>query len=371
MSAETLFVLGQGGLVSAILTWGLRVLPRENMQILATVPLRRIDGNLWRGVNLTWYGVMQMTGMVLAVALALVLAGAAGVPAHALVLVLGAMLAVALPAAGLVARLVERRRGTYTVGGAVFVAALFLPWTALGVDVLLGRDDAVPLISAIAVAYPLGEGIGRLACISFGCCYGRRLDDCGPGVKALFGWWPTVVLGGTRKAAYAGHCEGIPLLPIPAMSAVVLSAASLASGTLFLGGDFRAAGTLSLCVAFSWRFFSEFLRADYRGKGRLSAYQWMALACLLYVVPALALISPCARPPDIRLGLVLLSSPLALLALAALGVMVFVYLGVSKVTTATIRVDVLGDNLGDGTIHQRDNASLNRPMHITGCPSTM
>jgi hypothetical protein len=69
-------------LVSAILAWGLRVLPRENMQILATIPLRRIDGDLWRGVNLTWYGVMQMAGMVLAVALALVLATAARVPTH-------------------------------------------------------------------------------------------------------------------------------------------------------------------------------------------------------------------------------------------------------------------------------------------------
>ena len=128
---------------------------------------------------------MQMTGMVLAIALALVLAGAARVPAHALVLVIGVLLAVALPAAGLVARVVERRRGTCTVAGAVFAAALFLPWTTLGVDVLLGSDHAVPVISAIAVAYPIGEGIGRLACISFGCCYGRRVDDCGPWVRTL------------------------------------------------------------------------------------------------------------------------------------------------------------------------------------------
>ena len=340
MSANALFVLGLVAVVSAILAWGLRVLPRENMQILATIPLRRIDGDLWRGVNLTWYGVMQMAGMVIAVALALVLAGAARVPVQVLSLVIGVMLAVALPAAGLVARVVERRRGTYTVAGAVFAAALFLPWTTLGLDMLLGTDHAVTVISAIAVAYPLGEGIGRLACISFGCCYGRRLDDCGPGLRALFASRAAVIVGRTRKASYAGQCEGLPLLPAPAMSALVLSAASLAGVPLFLNGNFRAACMVSLCVAFSWRFASEFLRADYRGKGRLSAYQWMALACLLYVVPALGLFSSSRRLPDIQHGLVLLSSPLTLLTLAALGVLVFGYLGVSKMTTATVRLGV-------------------------------
>jgi prolipoprotein diacylglyceryltransferase len=330
MTDNALFVLGLVALVSVILAWGLRVLPRENMQILATIPLRRIEGNLWRGVNLTWYGVTQMTGMVLAIALALVLAGAARVPTHVLVLVIGVMLAVALPAAGLVARLVERRRGTFTMGGAVFAAALFLPWTTLALDVAFGSDHAVPIISALAVAYPLGEGIGRLACISFGCCYGRRMDDCGPWLHALFGWWPAVVVGTTRKAAYDGQCEGVPLVPAPALSALVLSSASLGV-SLFLDGDFRAAAVLSLSVAFLWRFASEFLRADdrgngrgkRRGKGRLTAYQWMALACLVYVVSALGSLSTPVRQPDIHQGLALLASPLTLLALAALGVVVF------------------------------------------------
>jgi len=350
MSPNMVFVVGLVVLVSAILTWGLRVLPRENMQILATIPLRRIDGDLWRGVNLTWYGVMQMTGMVLAIALALVLATAAGVPTQALVLVIGVMLAVALPAAGIVARLVERRRGTFTVGGAVFAAALFLPWTALALDLLTRGDHALPIISAIAVAYPLGEGIGRLACVSFGCCYGRRLEDCGPGLQALFRRRPAVVVGATRKAVYDGRCEGVPLVPAPALSALVLSFAGLIGVPLFLDGDFRAAAVLSLSVAFLWRFASEFLRADdrggRRGKRRLSAYQWMALASLVYVVSAVGLgsavglLSSPVRRPGILDGLALLASPFTLLALAAIGVAVFAYLGVSKVTTATLRLGV-------------------------------
>jgi hypothetical protein len=120
----------------------------------------------------------------------------------------------------------------------------------------------------------------------------------------------------------------------------VLSFAGLAGVPLFLDGDFRAAAGLSLGLAFLWRFASEFLRADYRGKGRLSAYQWMAFACLAYVVSALGLLSVPMRWPDIHRGLTLLTSPFTMLALAAIGVVVFIYLGVSKMTTATVRLGV-------------------------------
>ena len=133
-------------------------------------------------------------------------------------------------------------------------------------------------------------------------------------------------------------------MPAPALSALVLSAAGLAGVPLFLDGNFRAAAALALSVAFLWRFACEFLRADDRGKGRgqgrLSAYQWMALACLVYVVSAMGLLSAPTRRPDIHQGLALLVSPFTMLALAAIGVVVFVYLGVSKMTTATIRLGV-------------------------------
>jgi hypothetical protein len=66
----------------------------------------------------------------------------------------------------------------------------------------------------------------------------------------------------------------------------------------------------------------------------------MALACLAYIVSALGWLSAPTRRPDIHHGLSLLGSPFAVLALAALGVLVFVYLGVSKMTTATVRLGV-------------------------------
>ena len=340
MTANLKFTLVLVVIDAVILAWGLRVLPREHMQILASIPRQRKEDGEWQGLNLTWYGALQAVSMTSAIVLALLLAGAARVPFLSIVFTLGVELAAALPAAGLVARLVERQRGTFTVGGAVFVSTLLAPWAAFLGDLVLGGDNALPAVAALAVAYPFGEGMGRLACISFGCCYGRRLADCGPRVRALFGSRPAVVVGPTRKAAYAGHCEGESLVPAPALSAMTLSAAGLGGVPLYLAGHFRAAVALSLGVAFAWRFASEFLRADYRGEGQLSAYQWMALACLAYTLAGLPLIASSVRSPDIRLGLPVLGSPVVMVALAILGVIVFLYFGVSRVTAASIRLEV-------------------------------
>jgi prolipoprotein diacylglyceryltransferase len=327
-------------MVAAILVFGLRILPRENMQILASVPIRRRPDGLWQGINLTWYGAMQMVAMICAVALALILAGSAAVPMRKVVFLLGVLLAAALPAARLVALIVERRSGTFTVGGAVFAATVLLPWVAQLGDALFGGVQSFPAVAALAVAYPVGEGIGRLACISFGCCYGRRLDQSPSWLRGLFGRKPAIVVGPTRKAAYAGHCDGLPLLPVPALSACVLSAVGVISVPIFLSGHFRAAALLSLGVAFVWRFASEFLRADYRGEGRLSVYQWMALACLAYAIPVVTLLAAGDSVPDIHRGLNIFASPLVWLALAGLGATVFFYLGISKMTTAIIELKV-------------------------------
>jgi prolipoprotein diacylglyceryltransferase len=326
--------------VTALVVFGLRVLPRENMQILATIPLRRRADGLWQGKNLTWYGLMQAVAMVFAVGLDLMLSSAAGVPIEETALVTGVMIAVALPAARGVAALVERRQGTFTVGGAIFVATLAMPWTALAADAYFASTHALSIVAAAASAYAVGEGIGRLACISFGCCYGRRLSDSPRWLRRLFEHAPAVVVGRTRKAAYASGCEGVPLLPVPAMSTVVLSLAGVVASLLFLAGHLRASALTALGVAFTWRFASEFVRADYRGKGRFSSYQWMALLCLLYATPAALGLRAEEAVADVRLCVPLLGSPILWAALAGLGLAVFAFLGISTVTTATVELGV-------------------------------
>jgi prolipoprotein diacylglyceryltransferase len=344
MSANLRFSLALAALVGTILLFGLRILPRENMQILASVPVRRRSDGRWLGVNLTWYGVMQMTAVVVATALAVVLAVSAGVAGRTIGLALALVLAVGLPAARLLARIVEGKRDTFTVGGAVCAVTLLLPWAAWAVD---GRHGGhvLAIMTAVAVAYPVGEGIGRLACVSFGCCYGRRVDQSAPWLRRLFAGRAAVVVGPTRKAAYAGNCAGVPLLPVPALSACVLSAGGALAVPFFLAGHIRTAGLLVVAIVFPWRVVSEFLRADYRGaqRSRLSAYQWMALLSLAYALPVLAVLPAELAVPDVGRGLSAMGSPLAWLALAGLGTVVFAYLGVSKKTTAIIDLGVKED----------------------------
>jgi len=340
MTANQTFGLLLTVAVAAIVVFGLRVLPRENMQILATIPIRRRADGLWQGKNLTWYGLMQAVAMVFAVALDLVLTCAARVPMRETAVVVGVMVAVALPAARGVAALVERRRGTFTVGGAIFVATLAMPWTALAADAYFGAKHALSIVAAAASAYAVGEGIGRLACVSFGCCYGRKLSDSPACLRRLFASRPAVVVGSTRKAAYASGCEGVPLLPVPAMSAVVLSLAGVVASLLFLAGHLRASALTALGVAFTWRFASEFVRADYRGKGKLSAYQWMALVCLFYATPVVLGLSGETAGADVWLCIPLLGSLLLWAGLGGLGLLVFGFLGISTVTTATVELSV-------------------------------
>ena len=347
MSANECFGLGASAAILALLAFGLKVLPRENMQVLATIPTRRRADGRWQGVNLTWYGVMQAVAMVVAVTLALALALAVQVPLAEMVLILLVLLAAALPSARIVARVVEKRSGTFTVGGAIFVATMLLPPVALAADACFGTDRALAILAALAVAYAVGEGIGRLACISFGCCYGRRLDSCPPWLRGIFDGRAVIVVGPTRKAAYAGHCEGVPLLPVPACSACLLSSAGIVGVLLYLGGSLRAAALVSLGVAFLWRFASEFLRADDRGTGSLTAYQCMALVCLGFVIPCILLLPGPGSAPEIHRAAWLASAPSAWLALFGLGAAVFAYLGVSTVTASAIELTVC-HQVGDG-----------------------
>lgn len=342
MIANLCFSLALVAAIAAVLLVGLRVLPRENMQILASIPVRRRPDGLWQGINLTWYGVMQMTAAVVGVSVALILAVSAGAPAGGVALVIAVLLAVGLPAARLLAFLVEGKRGTFTVGGAVFAVAVLLPWVAKAADMVFGGRYALAIVSAVAVAYPIGEGIGRLACVSFGCCYGRPIDGAAPWLRRLFAARPAVIVGPTRKAAYAGRCAGVPLIPVPALSACVLSFAGVVAVPLFLAGSLRAAAVVALAIAFPWRFASEFLRADYRGgkHSRLSAYQWMAVFSAAYSVPVLAMLPAGRHLPTVGRGLALVTSPLFWVALVGLGGIVFAYLGVSEITTAVIELKV-------------------------------
>jgi prolipoprotein diacylglyceryltransferase len=336
--------------LAVLFAWSFRHLPGERWQVLAALPRQREAGGAWRGVNLTYYGLFNSLGVAAAVTVAVFLAGTAGLPLAHLACGLLAILAVCVPASRIANRIVEGHWHGFTIGGASFIGMVVGPWLVWGVSRLTtpgdGATTALYVLGALSPAYALGEGIGRLACISFGCCYGRPLTDCPAWLRKLFRRWAFVFEGRLKKASYAHGFEGQRLIPVQAMTAILSSAAGLVGFALFLCGRPVPAYVLPIVATQVWRFVSEFLRADYRRPGRVTAYQWMALAGAACTVMFGLLWPGSPRPaPDVARGLALLWTPGAILLIQIIAGFVFVHMGVSTVTTSHVAFDLRQDRL--------------------------
>src|SRR5208337_3871235 len=248
------------------------------------------------------------TGTAFGFTMTLLLLASVGIPVSITVLLAIVLLGVCVPASRLIAGLVEHKRNTFTIAGAAFVAGLIVPWLVLALQPfaakLVHREIAVlPILAAIAISYALGESIGRLACLSFGCCYGMPLRDAKPALARLFQKHNLVIHGSTKKAAYASGLAGEPLIPVQAITSAVFATAGLAGLVLFLLRDFRLAALIPVIASWGWRACSEWLRADYRGGSRISVYQVMAILSVLYLSIFLVLLpSSPAITPDLSVA---------------------------------------------------------------------
>jgi hypothetical protein len=202
------------------------------------------------------------------------------------------------------------------------------------------------VLATISIAYAMGEGVGRLACISFGCCYGKPLAESHPLLQKVFSRWNFIFAGETKKIAYAHGLNGRKVIPIQGVTALLYSAVSLSAILLFLKGWFDAAFLLSLSVTQVWRVVSEFFRADYRGGGSISAYQVMAFLSIAYgFLLAAILPSPPVQSMDLWSGLHSLFSPGMILFLQAIWVAAFLFTGRSMVTASTISFHVVKERV--------------------------
>jgi len=337
---KEIFVAVLGLFLLLLFRWAFRHLPHEKWQILAVIPCHKTDVKRWHGLNLTFYGFFIASAYTFALSILLVLLHTTGMNLIGVSFIMAAILAVCLPAARIIAQIVEKKAGTLTVAGASFVGLLILPWLVYLTNQTLGRsmDFHISLrimLAAVSTAYAFGEGIGRLACISFGCCYGKPLESCSGLIQFLFRKFHMVFNGPTKKAVYAGNLEGKPVVPIQALTAMVCCLAGLVGSYLFLSGFFMTAALLTFTITQGWRILSEIWRADYRGGQRFSTYQRMAIASMLYMLPVLWLtISPDMQPVDIADGLKVLWQPATIIGLQLVWAAVFLYTGRSQVINA-------------------------------------
>ena len=353
MMHNELFIFILGTCMFLFLAWGFRSLTREEWQIAVAAPKARVTADVWSGTNYTYYGIFQALAFVVSAALLCVMVSALNTsffPTASLLLI-GSFAVLCFSAATITARLVEKKKHTLTVGGAFCIGLLAAPWLIAAINKIAaaaGKPPVplMPLLAAGAVAYAIGEGLGRLACISFGCCYGKPLSSLHPLFQRLFRRHNFVFHGKTKKIAYEAGLDRTEVVPIQAVTSTFLVLTGLAGIYLFLNSLYSSAFLLAVISTQTWRCVSEMLRADYRGTGRISAYQVMALIAVAY---AFALWAVLPNDPAIRSHIVVgirhLWDPASILILQVSGVAVFLYTGRSKVTEASLTFHVRRDRV--------------------------
>jgi len=158
-------------------------------------------------------------------------------------------------------------QGGFVLYGGVIVAVpvmiVFLKWKQQ--DLWQWADLGVP-------AFFLGLGIGRLACLSAGCCHGSVTD-----------WWWGIMF----TNPYAAAPQHLFLHPTQILESLFAFSLCLVLLMLYRKGS-RLPGVLALGGGLSYavfRFFIEFLRGDHdRGlylEGSISTSQILSLALFL------------------------------------------------------------------------------------------
>ncbi len=339
------FIATLAALMAALLLWGFRTLPEERWQMIAAVPVAKGCDGEWRGMNLTFYGFFSATGSVFGIAMAILLLASVHVSMLVAVILAAGMMVLCLPASRLVAAVVEKKSSTYTIAGAAFVAAIVLPplvWFGGQYLASWGLTlYALPALAAAAIAYALAEAIGRLACMSFGCCYGMPLRDASPQMARMFRCCHTVFHGKTKKVAYASGLQEEPLIPVQTMTSVVFTLSGLVGLGFFLAQHWRLALLVPIVGTWGWRTIAENLRADHRGHTRISVYQVMSLIAMAYLAGAAFLLPSSGPAPDLTLGLSQVATLPVILVLQSLWVLLFLFYGRSQVTASVVSFHVV------------------------------
>lgn len=346
-------VIGCIGLICrAAILLGRNKLPRERWQFFASIPVSKDTGDSWQAVNITWYGLILSTATLFAVTVYLIMLGAVGVPIEASLSLMALLLLICVPAASLMARLVERKPATLTIGGAAFIGGIVAPFLILLLNrfaaALFGAElPMAETLAACAVAFLFGEGLGRLACLSYGCCYGKPVFEYRGILRKIFDWSAVVYEGENKKIAYAAGLDGQKIVPIQLITMLVSSCAGVVTLLLYAEGKPLLAYLAATAFAGFWRIFSEFFRNDYRGSGKVSVYQIIsgfsvvyALGICVFLQSDTALLSV-----DLLRGTLSLWSPGILLVLFATWLGLVAFTGISSTTYSRVSFHLHRDRI--------------------------
>ncbi len=333
---------------------GVKYLPNERWQFIASIPIKKMDDNRWSAINLTFYGFFNALAYFIATALFITLSGSAGFKFDFLFTLTALILVICVPASKIVAMIVEKKKHTFTVGGAVFVGSIFSPFLVMftvsffyQIPLKDSIGYIVPIMSLLLASYCIGESIGRFACISFGCCYGKAVSTLSPLWRKVFSKFNTVFYGGTKKVAYESHLEGEALVPTQLMATINFGFAGVAGIILFLTGHYIISFIVTIIFSQGYRVLSEFFRKDYRGEKKFSYYQRMAIFVIAYsfLIAIFTYDSSYTFNFNIVSGLKELITLKSFILLEFIFLFIFLYNGTSRVTKSSINFDVVKENI--------------------------
>lgn len=347
---NTVFILVLAAVLGLLYTWAFKHLPRERWQILGIIPIRKEPDGQWQGLNLTYYGFINACAVTFAFSMTFVLLAAVGLPLNIIVVLCCGLLGFCAPGAKWVAYLVERKKHTFTIGGAAFCGMVGSPMLLMILQPFFSRWGApdlpvLPIIAAMAIAYAFGEGSGRLACLSFGCCYGKPIDMLPHVWQRIAAPFSIIFYGDTKKIAYADGLSGCRVLAVQVITAVLYTSVGLFGVYLYLQGHYAGAYLACIVVTQIWRIVSEFIRADYRGGGRISAYQYLAAIAVLAAVIYSLIVPDFSGRADLVRGLKILWHPMVIIVSQVLWGAIFLYMGRSKITASRICLFIHSDRI--------------------------
>jgi phosphatidylglycerol:prolipoprotein diacylglycerol transferase len=168
-------------------------------------------------------------------------------------------------------------------GGFLAIAVGLVLYAALS-----GRSLLL-LIDAAALGGTLGHAVGRIGCLTLGCCFGR------PSSSPLAVRYESPL----AKAVRVGDLRDIPIHPVPLYEAILnLGLFFLLNAVALAGSREGVPAALYLIMYGSGRFLLEFLRHNSLDDhiGPLPRNQWLALLQAAAGVGLLAALSSAAGP---------------------------------------------------------------------------
>jgi phosphatidylglycerol:prolipoprotein diacylglycerol transferase len=172
------------------------------------------------------------------------------------------------------------------------------------------------LIDVVVLGGTLTHAVGRIGCLTFGCCFGRPSES------------PLAIRYNNpmAKAAWAAGLRGTPIHPVPLYEAALILLLFLVLNGIALAGSREGVlAALYLVTYGSGRFLLEFLRYDSGNDhiGPLLRNQWLSLSQAGAGVALLVALSTASGPASPSIGEADAQALVLIPLLAACAVIVF------------------------------------------------